>query len=92
MRLQTLIYTTLSSSVLVLCAACQTPNPQARVTGDSGGRLLKLSSKQTTIDLTDAEKAALAAFYQSSERSISTTAFHAGRRRSGQGQYKARSA
>ncbi|WP_323122781.1 hypothetical protein [Burkholderia alba] len=41
-------------------AACKAPDPQARVTGDAGpSHLLRLSSKQTTIDLTNAERASL---------------------------------
>jgi hypothetical protein len=46
-------------------AGCKTPNPQARVTGDSGRTgLVRISSKQTTIDLTTAEAAALARIQQ----------------------------
>jgi hypothetical protein len=46
-------------------AGCKTPNPQARVTGDSGRTgLIRLSSKQTTIDLTNAEAVSLARVQQ----------------------------
>ncbi|MGC0151279.1 hypothetical protein ACPRNU_02320 [Chromobacterium vaccinii] len=40
-------------------AACSTPKPNERVTGDGGSRLLKLSSKQVTVDLTPAEEQTL---------------------------------
>ncbi|KUM04868.1 hypothetical protein KIF53_21035 [Chromobacterium subtsugae] len=46
--------------VIAALAACSTPNPNERVTGDGGSRLLKLSSKQVTVDLTPAEQQTLA--------------------------------
>ncbi|WP_139167292.1 hypothetical protein [Chromobacterium sphagni] len=46
--------------IIASLAACSTPNPNEWVTGDGGSRLLKLGSKQVTVDLTPAEQQTLA--------------------------------
>nr|WKF62076.1 hypothetical protein HUO10_006608 [Paraburkholderia busanensis] len=45
--------------VIATLGACSTPDPNERVTG-SGGSLVKYSSAQVSVDLTDSERAALA--------------------------------
>jgi hypothetical protein len=48
-------------SVALAAAGCShDPKPQERVTGDGGSKLLRLSSKQVTVDLDDEQRAALA--------------------------------
>jgi hypothetical protein len=51
----------ISAAALLLSAtACSTDkDPNERVTGDSGSKLLRLSSKQVTVDLNDKERATL---------------------------------
>lgn len=47
-------------AVALAAAGCShDPKPQERVTGDGGSKLLHLSSKQVTVDLDDAQRAAL---------------------------------
>lgn len=64
-----------SGAILISTAGCATDkNPNERVTGDSGSKLLKLSSKQITVDLDDKERASLAQVQDKLFSSLSGTA------------------
>jgi hypothetical protein len=61
------------AAVILLCACADAPKPNERVTGDCRALMTRCSSRQSTIDLTPAQLAAIRALQERSFRDLSAS-------------------